>query len=232
MAGPSTPLSRAIESYRTTPYVPGVLGAAGLTHHDECVLDSLLASTAAQKAFASLGLDEAKAPFLIGDCIKAHRYAHGEHEKELDYWRSLPDPDEAREGLKAVAKFLDKAAALLELGENSDPVDEAIALLASQIRDTQRLREFLKPATPRNGGKAPSLARAIGWIRDSVRAGTGRAHSISGREIAEVALGLEAGEISEDTWKRAVGPGKLLERRGTKKGRLRNKKSARKRSSQ
>jgi hypothetical protein len=233
MTGPGTPLGRAIDAYRATPYVPGVIGAARLTRHDECVLNRLLASTTAQKAFASLGLNEARAQFFMGDCIKAYRVANGEHDKAVDYWRSLPDPDEAREGLKAVAKFLDKAAALSALGRDSDPVDEAIALLASQILDKQRLREFLEPATPRNGGKAPSLSSAIGWIRDSVRAGTGCLHSISGREIAEVALGLEAGEISEDTWKRAMGQRKLLDRRfETKKGRLSSQKNTRKRSSQ
>jgi hypothetical protein len=231
VAGQSTPLGCAIDAYRATPYIPGVIGAARLTRHDECVLNRLLASTTAQKAFASLGLDEARAPFFIGDCIKAYRVANGEHKKSLDYWRGLPDPVEARDGLRVVAKFLDKEAALSTLSRDSDPVDEAIALLASQIRDTQHSRDLLRPTAPRNGGKAPSLASAIGWISESVRAGTKRAHSISGREIAEVVLELEAGEISEDTWKRAKGPRKLLDRLGTKKGRLHSKKSARKRSS-
>jgi hypothetical protein len=67
MTGPGTPLGRAIEAYRATPYVPGVIGAARLTRHDECVLNRLLASTTAQKAFASLGLNEARAQFFIGD---------------------------------------------------------------------------------------------------------------------------------------------------------------------
>lgn len=231
MTAQSTALGRAIDAYRAKPYVPGVTGAARLTRHDECMLNRLLASTTAQKAFASLGLDEARAPFFIGDCVKAYRFANGEHQRSLDYWRSLPDPDEARERLKTVARFLDKAAAVSALGRDSDPVDEAIALLASQIRNTQYLRELLRRTTPRNGGRAPSRAGAIGWISESVRAGTGRAHSKSGREIAEVVLGLKPGEISEDTWKRAKGPRKP-DRLGTSKGHLRSKKNARKRSSQ
>jgi hypothetical protein len=214
VASQPTALSRAIDAYRAKPYVPGIFGGARLTRDDEFMLDCLRKSREAVQAFAAWELSDARSPFFIGDCVKARRYANGEHRKEVESWRTLPDPDVARDGLRVVAKYFGKAAALSTLGRDRDPVDEAIALLASQIRDEKRLRKFLRPATPRNGGEATSRSRAIGWLRDSIFALSGRPHYAAVREIAEVVLGLDAGTISEDAVKRALGPKELLDRRG------------------
>ena len=76
---PTTALDHAINVYRACPYVPGVPGRVPLTQDDERVLDRLQASKPAQKAFSAWGLSDAKSPFFIGDCVKAHRYANGDN---------------------------------------------------------------------------------------------------------------------------------------------------------
>ena len=75
-------LNQVMTAYRARPFVPGV-GLCALTQDDEHMLDRLHASEDAAGGFAELQLDETRGLVFIGDCVKANRYATGQHTREV-----------------------------------------------------------------------------------------------------------------------------------------------------
>jgi hypothetical protein len=205
---PPTALSRAIDTFGARPYVPDVKNPR-LTQDDARMLDRLLASKSAQKAFEALHMDEAKGPIFVGDCVVAHRYANGMHAEEVELFRSAPDPKKARAGLDEVISFF-RGSIFETIHEGPDlgPLGEAIALLAQALDREERYRKEYQPS--QKSGAEAAHTRAIGHLRKSVSSLTGVPNNKLVAAIADAVLGLKDLTTTVDDVKNANTPSKVL----------------------
>jgi hypothetical protein len=202
--GDGASLTRAIAAYRAKPFVSGN-GARQLTQDDERMLDRLLASKPGQKAFAELQLDEPKGRIFISDCAKAHRYANGQHAKEVRARTSLSALSKARKKLDELSDSL-LAAGLLA------GCDEEISSLAMAIDNEEYYRRRWDRSLSRKGDQDAADSRAIGWVKGSVARLSGRAHLEEARLISAVVMGGHDEDVTLDDVINARTPKDWLDR--------------------
>ena len=97
MSNPTTALGRAIDA--------DIANDDTSTKAERAMLARLRVSGEAAEAFANLLLSGTKGLIFIRDCVVSHRYAHGEHAKQIEAFRSAPKPEKARAALAEVEHF-------------------------------------------------------------------------------------------------------------------------------
>jgi hypothetical protein len=181
-SSPTADLGRAIDAYVAK---DGKLGEA-----EKAMLALLRVSEEVTEAFAGWQLPEGKTFTFIHDCIEAYRLANGGHAKQVEAYRSAPDPEQARKALAEVARFF--RGSLFEtipdpphvpeapntweefascrtyiVSADQGPLGEAIAVLSRAINNEERYREEYRWFSQK-GDVTAADSRAIANVKESV----------------------------------------------------------------
>ncbi len=178
------------------------------------MLDRLSTSNEAAEAFTALALSEAKGLTFVKDCLTAHRLDKGEHKRQVERLRSVPDHKKMEAKLNALEKYI---------GASTEHDLEAVRMMRVALYYRQLHHEEDLRSTSRKGDKASARSRAIGWLKESVCRLSGRPNYKHLRILCGIVLGTRR-STSLYAVKRAVTPRDLLARRFTGGVRVRGEK--------
>jgi hypothetical protein len=215
-------LKEAIARYRAK-------AGNGLDEHGHKVLDRLAADERAADAFVAVLPNGDRWHVLLEDCIKAEERARTLKKRVRALQDEIQKAPRALKAADVIADFFygprskldlsEEACALLRAHENgredperlallrsqiNDPINQALSLLRTQIKDTCRhYREFLSALSRKTDAWAARTA-GIGWLRESVQRLSGRPNHKHVAVLAEIVLGTE--DIDIGSIRKAVMP--------------------------
>ena len=149
-------------------------------------------------------------PVLIRDCISAEREAR-RHRSIVEHARATADGSaRARQDLKNLEKFITAARRMIVV-EGHDPVPEAFRTLRGELDSIRWGADRERRQRSQKTEEAAGIAAGIGWLSESVKQVTGKAHHRAVADLAEAVFCLDR-ELDEDMVRRALTPSERARR--------------------